>query len=105
LKLKRVGLWDVINSAHRIGSLDSKIRGEISNDFEALLTDYPNIRGLVFNGRKAQKVFTRLVMRKQDLPENLFLDCLPSTSSAYIGKSFEIKLAEWKRLREFTNLP
>ena len=79
LKSKGIGLWDVIQSAEREGSLDIKIRNPIPNDFETLLKQHPNIRMSVFNGRKAQKTFRRLVVGKQRLPEDLLLEYFPST--------------------------
>jgi TDG/mug DNA glycosylase family protein len=102
LKSKSIGLWDVISNAGRTGSLDSKIRNPIPNDFGTLLKDYPDIKVLVFNGHKAQRTFNRLVEGTQVLPDNLKLEYCPSTSPAYTGKSFQIKMAEWKKIKELT---
>jgi len=100
LKSKGIGLWDVIHAAERIGSLDSKIRNETANDFAALFRQYPDIKILIFNGRKAQKTFDKFVLRRQDLPENILLRYFPSTSPAHSRSSFEEKFIIWRTLKE-----
>src|SRR5277367_1843769 len=45
-----VGLWDVIASAHRPGSLDAGIRGRRENDLAAFAAGLPSLRALGFNG-------------------------------------------------------
>jgi double-stranded uracil-DNA glycosylase len=92
-----VGLWDVIESAHRPGSLDAAIRGHRENDLMALAARLPSLRALAFNGGKSFKLG-----RKQlgDAGPYSLLP-LPSSSAAYCAMSFDRKAAEWMRLRVF----
>mgnify|MGYP003290446797 CR=1 FL=1 len=50
---RRIGLWDVIASASRPGSLDQAIRLAEHNALERLLSDFPDIRAIAFNGAAA----------------------------------------------------
>lgn len=52
-----IGLWDVIHSCERLGSLDSAISEEVPNDFTALFVQYPSIKNVGFNGNKAYLTF------------------------------------------------
>lgn len=45
-----LALWDVVKRARRDGSADSAIRDETPNDIPALLSAYPSIRRVIFNG-------------------------------------------------------
>src|SRR2546423_545920 len=51
---RRVGLWDVIASAARRGSLDQAIREAEHNQIEHLLHDFPELRAIAFNGSPAE---------------------------------------------------
>lgn len=89
-----IGLWDNLQYCERSGSLDSNIKSEIPNDFEALLKQYPNVQKLLFNGQKSFQFF------KKFHPKLLVqLEChsLPSTSPANATLRFEDKLQEWKK--------
>jgi hypoxanthine-DNA glycosylase len=92
----RIALWDVLQSAQRVGSLDSKIENPIANDFGAFFAGHPNIRTLAFNGNNAHKFFRRFVEKKQNFPLNqIRMLFLPATSPAYAGP-FEEKAAKWR---------
>lgn len=91
----KVALWDVLQFCERIGSLDSAIKNEITNDFELFLKQHPGIKTIIFNGQKAAAFFKKHVPLK-DSSYQLFT--LPSTSPANAGKSFEYKLNEWKKI-------
>jgi len=54
-----VGLWDVLRSAEREGSSDSKIRKPVPNDFRCLLERYRLIERILLNGTTAQSYFKR----------------------------------------------
>ena len=62
LQAQGIGLWDVLQSCERQGSLDSAIRAETPNDFASLLQQQPQIRALAFNGAKAAQSFRKLVL-------------------------------------------
>src|SRR5688572_32291836 len=55
LQSKGVALWDVLKECEREGSLDADIvpTSEFPNDFVWLLSAYPNIQRICFNGSKA----------------------------------------------------
>jgi len=92
-----IGLWDVINRCEREGSLDSKIKNEIPNDFEDLFEEYPNIKYIVFNGTKAMNSFEKYIKSTQ-YPNIKFLQ-MPSTSPANTI-TFEKKLSEWRIIQK-----
>ena len=89
----KIGLWDVLKKAEREGSLDENINNEEFNDFKNLLKSYPKIKRIVFNGKKAYEYFLRI--RTFETKTEFII--LPSTSSANTWKSFDEKLAEWKK--------
>ncbi|MDR7212364.1 DNA-deoxyinosine glycosylase [Flavobacterium piscis] len=92
-----IALWDVLQFCDRIGSLDSAIKNEISNDFNLFLKKHPNIKTIAFNGQKAASLFKKYVTLNK--PYDLIT--LPSTSPANAGKTFESKLQEWKIISDF----
>ena len=89
-----IALWDCLASANREGSLDSGFCGEEHpNKIEELLTDYPNIKKIVLNGKSGAKVyfdrfFVGLYNRKNVV-------VVPSSSNANAMK-FDDKLNEWR---------
>lgn len=95
-----VGLWDVIASCHRQGSLDSAIKNhdlEV-NQFEACFKQYPNIDCLLFNGQKAATLYKQKVLpRLSESAAQLKQFVMPSTSPAHASIRFEQKLAAWKQ--------
>jgi hypoxanthine-DNA glycosylase len=95
LKRNRCALWDVLESAERVGSLDSAIRNPVANAFAEFFTDHPKIRTIAFNGQKARSLFRRYVVKPGAVSEEGFtmLD-LPSSSPLYT-KPFEEKLVLW----------
>jgi hypoxanthine-DNA glycosylase len=93
---RRVGLWDVIASATRRGSLDQTIREAEHNRIEHLLHDFPELRAIAFNGSTASAVGRKLV----GAPPGLMLIDLPSSSAANTMAVAE-KARAWSRLAEF----
>ncbi len=89
-----IGLWDVISSGERKGSMDSNIKNEEINEFSNLMNIAPNLRLVCFNGKKAGKL------------ENLFREyaietkVLLSSSGANRGYS-EKRMIEWKSIANF----
>jgi TDG/mug DNA glycosylase family protein len=94
---RRIGLWDVIASASRSGSLDQAIREAQHNRIAHLLHDFPHLRAIAFNGTTAAKVGRRLIGAA---PPHVALIDLPSSSAANT-RAFDEKAAAWARLREF----
>ena len=92
---RRIGLWDVIASASRRGSLDQAIRSPDHNPVERLLHDYPQLRALAFNGSKAAAVGRRLLCTAT----RLSVVELPSSSAANT-RPFADKAAAWAALAQ-----
>ena len=59
LKAAGLGLWDVIASAERPGSLDGAIRNPEAADLNRLIDSLPALRAVAFNGGKASRLGRR----------------------------------------------
>ncbi|HJP68070.1 MAG TPA: DNA-deoxyinosine glycosylase [Sphingomicrobium sp.] len=94
---RRIGLWDVIASAKRSGSLDQSIREVQHNRIEHLLRDYPHLRAIAFNGSTASAVGRKLI---GDPPDHVILLDLPSSSAANT-RPFAQKAKLWSELTKF----
>lgn len=94
---RRIGLWDVIASASRRGSLDQSIREAEHNQIEHLLHDFPDLKTIAFNGSTAAAIGRKLISKP---PPNLALIELPSSSAANT-RPFAEKAAAWSRLAQF----
>ena len=97
LRDHRIGLWDVIASASRAGSLDQAIREAAHNRIEHLCADFPDLRGIAFNGSTASAAGRRLI--RDALPPASLVD-LPSSSAANT-RPFAEKAEAWAKLRTF----
>lgn len=95
----RIGLWDVIASASRRGSLDQRIRLAEHNQIEHLLRDYPDLRAIAFNGTTAAVAGRKLI---GEPPPNVTLIDLPSSSAANTVP-FATKAEDWSRLAQFAS--
>ena len=95
----RIGLWDVIGSAVRRGSLDQAIRDANHNRVEHLVRDFPELRAVAFNGGTSAAIGRKLVGTRH----NLTLIDLPSSSPANT-RPFVEKAAAWEQLRPFCAL-
>jgi TDG/mug DNA glycosylase family protein len=95
LKAAGVGLWDVIASAERPGSLDGAIRKAAAADLNRLIDDLPALRAVAFNGGTAARL-GRLNLTPR--PHIDLID-LPSSSPAYTRPLSE-KAAAWSVLAE-----
>jgi len=94
-----VGLWDVIASCERAGSLDSAIRNPRHNDFSVLKRRCPLLTRICFNGKTAGKFEPRLAAAGfQTL-------VLPSSSPANAQSSFAEKLVLWRGIIDRLDLP
>lgn len=91
LQQHRIALWDVIDHCERVGSLDSNIKNHIENDIPGLLSEFPKIKTIIFNGQQSHKFF----VKKFGIIEGIRYEVMPSTSPAHTMK-FEQKLAIWR---------
>lgn len=100
-----VGLWDVIGSCTRVGSADATIRDSIPASIGGLLLQYPGIRTILSNGRRAEsglKMALRVKPGEGQIPL-VHTGYLPSSSPAHAVK-FEEKCRSWMVLRELSLL-
>ena len=89
---KGLGVWDVYAACEREGSLDSKIRNAVVNDFAGLRQACPELEAIAHNGGESFK------HSKHTLLLGLPVYKLPSTSPANASWSFERKLAAWREV-------
>ncbi|SCW92007.1 G/U mismatch-specific uracil-DNA glycosylase [Sphingobium faniae] len=97
LRERGVGLWDVIESADREGSLDSAIRGAELRDLSTFVARLPLLRVIAFNGKAAAFHGRRQI----GAASGLALIDLPSSSGAYASMSREKKAEAWRHLRNW----
>lgn len=91
-----IGLWDVIGSARRFGSLDSAIRDAEVRDLKGVIGELPALRALAFNGAAAFKIG----VRQMGVKPGVDLIALPSSSGAHaIG--IAAKQPAWNQLRDW----
>ena len=92
LKARGVGLWDVIASAERSGSLDAAIRSPEAADLRGLIVGLPRLRAVAFNGKLAAKLGRRIIgdvaeVRLVDLPSSSPAHAIPLADKANIWNS------------------
>jgi hypoxanthine-DNA glycosylase len=97
LAKRRIGLWDVIASANRPGSLDQAIRDAEHNQIEHLLHDFAELRAIAFNGTTSARIGRRLIGAP---PAEVVLIDLPSSSAANTT-AFARKAEAWSVLGQF----
>jgi len=91
-----VGLWDVVASAHRVGSTDAAIEDLEANDLAALAQTLPDLRAIAFNGGTALKHGARQL---GDAAQAFAILPLPSSSPLHtVGLA--AKLPAWLALRD-----
>ena len=86
-----IALWDVIASCEIDGSADSSIKNVVPNDLNEIL-DVADISAIFVNGKTAEKYYNKYIKDKI----NRQAVCLPSTSPANAGWSFERLCHAWK---------
>lgn len=91
-----VGLWDVIASAERRGSLDAAIRNPEAADLIALTTRLPALKAVAFNGGTAARAGRRIL---EGASTAALID-LPSSSPAH-AISLSAKMESWAILGDF----
>ena len=98
LKAAGVGLWDVIASAERPGSLDAAIREPEAADLHGLVNGLPALRAVAFNGGKAAKLGRAILKEPR---RGIVLIDLPSSSPAH-ARPFAEKAARWAALAAYS---
>ena len=91
-----VGLWDVVASAVRTGSLDAAIREPEHAALAELAQRLPRLRAIAFNGGAAARIG-----RRQLFGTPVELIDLPSSSPAFAAMREAEKRARWLVLRRF----
>ncbi|MDO5057628.1 MAG: DNA-deoxyinosine glycosylase [Lautropia sp.] len=89
LRAHRIALWDTVGHCQRQGSLDSNIRHAIGNEFQQLLAQLPQLRGIGFNGQHAAR------QRRAFEALGYATATLPSTSPAHASLSLAAKRTQW----------
>lgn len=94
LRDANIGLWDVVASARRAGSLDAALRDVEGHDIAALARTLPDLRAIAFNGGTA---FRTGAKQLGEAASRYAIIALPSSSPLHtIG--FEKKLPHWEAL-------
>ena len=91
-----IGLWDVIATAERKGSLDTAIRRAEPAPLADLVARLPALRAVAFNGATAARIGRRLLAGATTR-----LVDLPSSSPAHAAMPYAEKLRRWRTLEEF----
>lgn len=89
-----IGLWDVVATAQRSGSLDSQIRTPAGNDLPGLIATLPQLQAIAFNGGTAARLGMKVLAASAS---RYRLFHLPSSSPAYT-LAYAHKLAAWQAL-------
>lgn len=92
-----IGLWDICQACVREGSLDSAISEETPNDIQGFVESHPNLKAIAFNGKKSAQLFAKHI----GVIPGIRLLRLPSTSPANAGVSWEEKVREWGKIKEY----
>lgn len=96
LLARGVGLWDVIASAERSGSLDAAIRSPEAADLRGLVAGLPALRAVAFNGGLSARLGRRILSGVAAIE----LIDLPSSSPAH-ARSLSEKAKSWAILERF----
>ena len=92
----KVGLWDTVASAHRVGSLDAAIREAERNPLADLVASLPELRAVGFNGKTSARIGM-----PQLADSARALVSLPSSSPANASMPRAEKEKVWSALGEF----
>ncbi len=97
---RQLGLWDVYAACERVGSLDSRIRHPVVNDFAALKLRCPALEAIVHNGGESFRHSKHVNEALARTGAELCFYQLPSTSPANASWRFERKLTAWRDVFE-----
>lgn len=94
LLTRHVGLWDVVESADRVGSTDAAMREIRTNDLAGIAGRLPDLRAIAFNGGAAR---THGLRQLGAAAAHFTIHALPSSSGMNtIG--LDAKLPVWRAL-------
>lgn len=91
-----VGLWDVVASARRAGSLDSAIRDAEIRHLATMIRAYPGVRAVAFNGGTAARIGRKALGPALSVA---VLE-LPSSSAAH-AVGMAVKQPVWNEIRRY----
>lgn len=97
---ERIAVWDVIAECSREGSGDDAIMDATPNSLSRLLHEFPDIRGIAFNGGTAlrpARLFAPDLFERDDLA----WERLPSTSPRNARITVFAKLETWSRIKSW----
>jgi hypoxanthine-DNA glycosylase len=89
LKRNKIGLWDIFKAGKRKGSEDTKIKDEEINRFSVLKDMAPNLKLVLFNGKKSGEY--EPIIKAMGYETNV----LPSSSGAN-RRSLNSRKSEWE---------
>lgn len=95
LKKYHIALYDVIEECDIEGSQDSSIRNVTPIDLKKILKEYPNIKSIGVNGKKASSLFKKYLEKDCG---GVVVYYLPSTSPANAKTSLEELIKEYSKL-------
>ncbi|PQJ79311.1 DNA-deoxyinosine glycosylase [Polaribacter porphyrae] len=87
-----IAIWDICQFGERVTSLDSDIKNEVPNPINEILEMFPSVKQVVFNGKKAEKLYHKYFTPLDGILYNTVL----STSPANARYSYREKLNNWK---------
>ena len=96
LNARGIGLWDVVASAVRPGSLDQHMRNVEPNPLAGLISALPELRAIAFNGATASRIGRR-ELGNAGLADRVALIDLPSSSPANTV-AYARKAEAWRAL-------
>ncbi len=100
----KIGIWDVMQSCCRHGSLDSRIETTsiVANDFTHFFDCNPELRLIAFNGCKAESEFKKRILPKQgNLKKDIEMIRMPSTSPTMATMNYQEKYRAWSRIKKY----
>jgi hypoxanthine-DNA glycosylase len=103
-----IAVWDVLQSCHRQGSLDTAIKMDsiITNNFYHFFDSHSAISKVFFNGAKAEVMYKKHILPIINKKFSTLEYCrLPSTSPAHAAMTLKEKTAIWqKEIKDYNNL-
>jgi len=96
-----IGLWDVLFSCARHGSLDQAIvpGTEIPNDLGTIVEAHPELRAILLNGHSVARLFHRHQVPREWWPDlGVHMQVMPSTSPAHAAMRTDALVRVWSEV-------